>query len=109
MAAKNADLATNYKVGRLVVVERKEAQMVIDLATLINYEPTSELLFVLPTSAQGSGGGGGGVTYRMRGYDGDLSRYVYWPSSSVDTAGADYSGNSGALTDVVVQNTIGQV
>jgi hypothetical protein len=50
---------------------------------------------------------GSGVTYRMRGYETALMKHVYWNSSSVDSAGADYPGNSGNLTDVGVQRTIG--
>ena len=48
-----------------------------------------------------------GVTYRMRAYDTDLSKQVFWNATSIDDTGAQYSGNSGALTNIVVQNVIG--
>jgi hypothetical protein len=57
--------------------------------------------------AAATAGAGGAVEYKMRGYDSDLSRIVYWLSLTIDTAGADYSGNSAALSDVVVAKVIG--
>jgi hypothetical protein len=108
MAAKNASLASSYADRRVFLVDKMKAQF--SVRTILKV-PTvlQERVFIIEAGPFGGGGGGGGVTYRMRGYDGDLSRYVYWNSSSVDSAGADYPGNSGALTDVVVQNVIGQV
>lgn len=52
-------------------------------------------------------GTSGGITYRMRGFDTSLNRYVYWDSTTVDSAGADYGG-PGPLTDIVVQDIKGQ-
>jgi hypothetical protein len=43
----------------------------------------------------------------MRAHDGTLSRLVFWTAITVDTGGAEYTG-PGPLTDVVVQNIIGQ-
>ena len=103
MAAKDVDLATDYAQRSLLLVEDLSAQLVLTDA-LINTNGPDEDTFLVAV-----GPSSGGVTYRMRGYDGDLSRYVYWASSSVDSAGVDYGGNSGALTDVVVQNVIGVV
>jgi hypothetical protein len=46
-------------------------------------------------------------TYRMRAFDATLTRIVFWPSSVIDTPGANYTG-PGPLTDVVVQDIIGR-
>lgn len=46
------------------------------------------------------------ITYRMRAYDTTLGQIVFWNSSQVDSAGADYAG-PGPLTDVVVQVILG--
>jgi hypothetical protein len=48
-----------------------------------------------------------GPTYRMRATDTDLSAVVYWNATSLDDTGAQYTGNSAALTNIVVQNIIG--
>jgi hypothetical protein len=106
MGAKNANLASDYADRRGFIVDQEGATF---SARTILRLPTVQVDRAFIVDLGPIGGGGGGVTYRMRGYDGDLSRYVYWPSSSVDTVGADYAGNSGALTDVIVQNIIGQV
>lgn len=104
MAAKDADLASDYAPRTMFLVDELKAQY---SATAIARAPTTKLGIVYLVESGPLAGGG--VTYRMRGYDSDLSRYVYWQSSNVDASGVDYSGNSGALTDVVVQNVIGQV
>jgi hypothetical protein len=106
MAAKNANMASDYASRTVFLVDQLKAQF--SVRTILKV-PTVLQGRVFLIEAGALGGGGGGVTYRMRGYDGDLSRYVYWPSNSVDSAGVDYTGNSGALTDIVVQNVIGQV
>jgi hypothetical protein len=49
---------------------------------------------------------GDSVTYRMRAYDTDLSRHVFWGGTSIDDTGDQYAGNSGALTNIVVQNVV---
>ena len=54
-----------------------------------------------------TGGPQGGVTFRMRATDTTLTQIVYWDSTTVDSAGADYTG-PGPLTNIVVQNIIGQ-
>lgn len=59
------------------------------------------------TGQFGSSVGGTGVSFRMRGMDSDLARCVYWSSTSIDTLGDDYPGNSAALSDVVVSEVIG--
>ena len=51
---------------------------------------------------------GAGVTYRMRATDTDLSEQVFWNATLLDDTGAQYSGNSGALIDIVVQMIIGE-
>lgn len=55
-----------------------------------------------------TGGGGGTVVYRMRAIDGTLTAFVFWTTTTIDGTGALYPG-PGPLTDIVVQNVIGQV
>ncbi len=52
------------------------------------------------------GGGGAGLTYRMRATDTTLTEVVFWRSSQVDSAGADYGG-PGPLVNVVVHKVLG--
>ena len=47
-----------------------------------------------------------GVSYRMRGYDTTLARYVYWSSSTIDSGAASYAG-PGPVLDIVVQAVLG--
>jgi hypothetical protein len=75
-------------------------------ATAITKVPSSRLGLVYLIDGGTFGAGGGGGIYRMRGFDGDLGYPVYWESVIVDTLGVDYSGNSGALSDVVVSEVI---
>ena len=59
--------------------------------------------------ASGSGpvnSGGTGLNFRMRATDTNLGQVVYWFSSVVDAAGADYAG-PGPLVNIVVQNVLG--
>ena len=42
------------------------------------------------------------TNYTMRGYDTDLSKYVFWPSPEVDPTAAYYSGSSIAVEDIIV-------
>lgn len=53
-----------------------------------------------------SAGGLPALTHTMRAYDTDLTKYVYWRSQALDATGVEYSGNSGALLDIVVFNLI---
>jgi hypothetical protein len=103
MAAKDVDLATDYIGGGIFLVEENEATF-----ELINIPPYHVLLPADDLFLVDLGVGGGGVTYRMRGYETVLEKHVFWNSSTVDSVGADYSGNSGNLTDVGVQRVVGQ-
>ncbi len=53
----------------------------------------------------GFGTGTAGVKYRMRAFDSVLLTYVFWTSSSIDSAGADYTG-PGTPSDIVVQTAL---
>lgn len=57
--------------------------------------------FATPLGVPASGGGGVTGEFRMRAFDTTLGRIVYWTSSTIDTAGVDYTG-PGPLTDVVI-------
>lgn len=46
------------------------------------------------------------LLYRMRATDTTLTQVVFWGSSQVDSAGADYGG-PGPLVDVVVHKVLG--
>lgn len=62
---------------------------------------------LLSSAISGSGvGAGGALTYYMRGYDGTLSRNVYWLSVVIDTAGVQYTG-PGPLSNVVIAKILG--
>jgi hypothetical protein len=102
MAAKDIDLATDYAERSLFLVDEDTATFEIEVLQ-VNQEAAIPELFVVEL---GVGGGAAGPVYRMRAHDTTLGRYVYWQSSSVDSAGANYAG-PGPLTDVVVQNVIG--
>jgi hypothetical protein len=56
-------------------------------------------------STKGLVSSGDAFTYRMRGYDTTLARFVYWTASEVDGTGSNYTG-PGPLQDIVVQNTV---
>jgi hypothetical protein len=53
--------------------------------------------------------GGGGLTYRMRGFDQNVSvnDIVFWDSDHVDATAADYTGSAGPVINIVVQKKIG--
>ena len=52
-------------------------------------------------------GGATGPTYRMRGYDTTLTRYVFWASTTIDSGATDYTG-PGPVLDIVVQAVLGE-
>ena len=63
--------------------------------------------FLVPTQAFSSSAqaffvDAGGPVFRMRAFDTDLSRTVYWDADDIDTADSKYPGNSLALTNIVV-------
>jgi len=51
---------------------------------------------------------GGGVTYRMRGFDQNVSvnRIVYWTATEVDSDASEYTGSAGPVVDIVVSKVI---
>ena len=104
MAAKDADLAYDYSAQVLVPVDDDVAGLAVVLADEDVLPDHFEELFLVDVGIAS----GGGVTYRMRAHDTTLGRYVYWAATEVDSAGASYVG-PGPLTDIVVQNIIGQV
>jgi hypothetical protein len=56
----------------------------------------------------GGGGVGAVVTYRMRGYDQNVSvdRIVYWNATEPDADASEYTGSVGPVVDIVVVNVI---
>ena len=52
------------------------------------------------------GAGASGPVYRMRAYDTDLSRTVYWDATDIDTADDAYPGNKLALVNTVVSAAV---
>ena len=106
MAAKDADLATDYVSRSLYLVDQDIAHFeVLNFPAFTQLGQPPEIFLV----ELGIGGGGtGGPSYRMRAHDTTLARYVFWSSSTVDDTGANYAG-PGPLTDIVVQAVIGAV
>jgi len=74
----------------------EEVYLVPDFGTVLEAE-----LLTTP-----HGAGASGAVYRMRAYDTDLSRTVYWDAVDIALADAEYSGNPLALTNIVVSVTI---
>lgn len=103
MAAKDADIATEYVRRELFLVDDLTAKFEIFTEPAWSAVSPAEV-FMVELSASG-GGAVGGPTYRMRGNDGTLGYPVYWESVVVDSAGVDYAG-PGPLTDIVVAEVI---
>lgn len=96
MAAKDADLATDYADRHVFLSDDLVAKFAVTGVIEVNQETALPMVYLSEL------GPVGGVVYRMRGYDTDLLRTVYWDALEVDTAIAEYPGNSAALTNVVV-------
>lgn len=100
MAAKDADLATDC-ADRLVYLSHDlVAKFEVTEVIQANQEAALPVVYLSEL------GPVGGAVYRMRGYDSDLGRTVYWDAIEIDTALAEYPGNSGALSNVVVSVTV---
>jgi hypothetical protein len=123
MAAKDADLARDYSLDFVYISNGPGTVLEVSLLTtpqqsLAGGNPTgdrTEELFIVPDLgtvleieliATPHGSAAGGPVYRMRAYDTDLSRTVYWDAPNIDTAEDEYSGNPLALTNIVVSNTV---
>jgi len=100
MAAKDADLATDYAPRLIYLSQDTIAKFAISEVIEVNQEPELPIVYL------SEAGPVGGALYRMRGYDSDLSRMVYWDAIEIDTALAEYPGNSLALSNVVVSIVI---
>jgi hypothetical protein len=87
--------ATRLDAPGFILPGATQAQVILD--DIQTQEPL-EIVQAPPVS---------GAQYRMRAYDSTLTRIVFWTSDTIDTLGADYTG-PGPITDVVVQNVIGQ-
>jgi len=102
MAAKDADLARDFSLDFVYISMPTVAAMEVELATtplMSAGDRTAELFLVgIPE--------GGGAVYRMRAYDTDLSRTVYWDAVDIATADTEYTGNSLALTNIVVSAAV---
>jgi hypothetical protein len=42
------------------------------------------------------------LSYTMRGYDTNLTKYVYWRSDEIDDDASEYSGNPAGVQDIVL-------
>jgi hypothetical protein len=116
MAAKDADLAHDYSTLQLVLIGEDVATVEIDTTHLDMIAllpiPTNDLTLFLTeekeatliADLQGVVSASGAV-YRMRGYDSTETRTVYWDATTIDAAGAEYTG-PGPLANVVVSIVI---
>lgn len=106
MAAKDADLARDVAHHHLYISNSKVARFEVEL-TATPPGNREETLFL--AGAVGGGTGGAGVTYRMRGYDTNVSvdSIVYWDSTGVDTNAEDYAGSAGPVINVIISDIVG--
>lgn len=79
-----------------------------DAASIVSYEslPFVGIDAAWVTLVDGTPVGGGGATYRMRGYDTNLTSIVFWDSAEVDADASDYGG-PGPVNDIVVHAILG--
>jgi hypothetical protein len=123
MAAKDADLARDYSLDFVYISNGPGTVLEVSLLTtpqqsLAGANPTgdrTEELFIVPDLgtvleieliATPHGSALGGPVYRMRAYDTDLARVVYWNAVNIDLADTEYTGNPLALTNIVVSVAI---
>jgi len=124
MAAKDADLTRDFSLDFVYVqAGTPVAAFEVSLLTtpqqsLAGGNPTgdrTEELFLVPDLgtvleielvSTPHGSALGGPVYRMRAYDTDLSRTVYWDAVDIATADTEYTGNPLALTNIVVSAAV---
>jgi hypothetical protein len=100
MAAKDADLATDY-AGEYVYLNSGDVAA-YEIVTLVAEQDPFHTLYLVNLGEFVTG-----ITYRMRGYDTTLASTVFWNSSTPDADSSDYGG-PGPVTDIVVRAVSGE-
>lgn len=102
MAQKDASLGNSQLIseGFFITHDSSGASYEITLASGTRPADTQRTLVIVGTTAAGSGV----ATYRMRGFDQNVSvnDIVYWTSTDIDSTATNYLGSAGPVVDIVV-------